>query len=112
LQKIILKLYIQGDQKLERVKLSKPHNGSEYIELDGLFIEIGSEPNKSLPIKLGVELDDKGYIKVNEDQSTSIEGIWAAGDATTASNKFRQVATAISEGSIAANAIFEYSKNK
>lgn len=103
---------LEGGERLEGVRLSKEFNGSDVIDLDGLFIEIGSEPNKSLPIKLEVDLDEKGYVKVGEDQSTSIEGIWAAGDGTAASNKFRQVTTAVSEGSIAANSIFNYMKNK
>ena len=47
---------------------------------------------------------------VSEDQSTSLEGIWAAGDCTNSSNKFSQVVTAASEGAIAANSIFAFIK--
>lgn len=101
---------LEGEEKLERIKLSRPYNGSEYLDTDGVFVEIGSVPNVDLANKLGLELDDKKYIKVNEDQSTSLEGVWAAGDCTSASNRFRQVITAASEGSIAANAIFGYLK--
>ena len=101
---------LEGQDKLERIKLSRPHNGSEYIDTDGVFVEIGSVPNVDLANKLGLELDDKKYIKVAENQATSIEGIWAAGDCTSASNRFRQVITAASEGSIAANSIFGYLK--
>jgi thioredoxin reductase (NADPH) len=102
---------LEGKDRLEKVKLSRPYKDSEYLNVDGLFIEIGSEPNKSLPVKLGVKLDEQGYVEVKQDQSTSIEGIWAAGDGTTGSNKFRQVVTSASEGSIAANSILEYLKN-
>ncbi len=49
---------IEGEDRVERVKLSKEFNGSQYLDVDGLFIEIGSEPNADLPIKLGVELDE------------------------------------------------------
>lgn len=101
---------LEGEEKLERIKLSRPYNGSVYLDTDGVFVEIGSVPNVDLANKLGLELDDKKYIKVNEDQSTSLEGVWAAGDCTSASNRFRQVITAASEGSIAANAIFGYLK--
>lgn len=101
---------IEGDETVERVKLSKEFNGSQYLAVDGLFIEIGSEPNADLPIKLGVELDEKHYIVVKEDQSTSMEGIWAAGDATTNSNKLQQVVTAVGEGAVAANSIYCYIK--
>jgi thioredoxin reductase (NADPH) len=101
---------IEGEDRLERVKLSKEFNGSQYLDVDGLFIEIGSEPNADLPIKLGVELDEKHYIVVKDDQSTSMEGIWAAGDATTNSNKLQQVVTAVGEGAVAANSIYCYLK--
>jgi thioredoxin reductase (NADPH) len=101
---------LEGEEKLERIKLSREHNGSEYLETDGLFVEIGSVPNVDLAKKLELELDDMNYIKVDEDQSTSLEGVWAAGDCTSASNRFRQVVTAASEGSIAANAIYGYLK--
>ena len=68
------------------------------------------EPNADLPIKLGVELNENQYIVVKDDQSTSIEGIWAAGDATTNSNKLQQVVTAVGEGAVAANSIYDYLK--
>jgi len=101
---------LEGDGKLERVKLSKEFNGSDILDLDGLFIEIGSEPNADLPQRIGIEMDDSGYVKVGEDQSTNIEGIWAAGDMTTNSNGFQQVITATSEGAIAANSVYKYLK--
>ena len=99
---------LEGDDKLKRVKLSREYNGSEYLDLDGVFVEIGSEPNVDLANKLGLKLDKNGYIETKEDQSTSLDGVWAAGDCTTGSNKFRQVITAASEGSIAANSIYSY----
>jgi len=101
---------LEGTDRLERVKLSKAYKNSSYLDVDGVFVEIGSEPNIVLPMKLGLELDERQYIKVQKDQSTNIEGIWAAGDCTTASNDFRQVVTAVAEGAIAANSIYTYLK--
>ena len=98
---------LEGKDKLEGVKLSKPYNNSNILSLDGLFVEIGSEPNKDLAQKIGIKTDKKGYIIVDQAQKTNIDGIWAAGDCTTNSNGFRQIATAISEGAIAANDIFK-----
>ena len=100
-------LGFKGNDKLEGIKLSKEYNGSDILNVDGLFIEIGSEPNKDLAQKIGIKTDGKGYIVVDQAQKTNIEGIWAAGDCTTNSNGFRQIATAISEGAIAANDIFK-----
>lgn len=98
----------EGEPRLERIKLSKPYKGQDSVSADGVFIEIGSEPNAKMPELLGVEVDEKKYIKVDQSQATNIPGIWAAGDCTTASNGFRQVVTAVAEGGIAANAIFKY----
>lgn len=101
---------LEGDPRLKRVKLSKPFNNSEYLDTDGVFVEIGSEPNITLPVKLGLKLDKQNYIEVDNTQATNIEGIWAAGDCTTNSNKFKQVVTATSEGAVAANSIYCYLK--
>ncbi len=103
---------LEGEQKLEKLKLSKKYNGSEYLEIDGAFVEVGSQPNIDLAMKLGIDIDKKGYIQVQGDQSTSLEGVWAAGDCTSASNRFRQVITAASEGAVSANAIFTYLKGE
>ena len=103
---------LEGEEKLERVKLSKEFNGSQYLNLDGVFVEVGSVPNVDLAKKLELELDKKGYIEVQGDQSTIMEGVWAAGDCTSGSNRFRQVVTATSEGSVAANAVFSYLKKR
>lgn len=101
---------LEGEGRLERIKLSKEVDGSDTLNIDGLFIEIGSEPNATLPMKLGLELDEKQYIKVDEKQATSIPGIWAAGDCTTNSNKFQQVVTAVGEGGVAANSAYCFLK--
>lgn len=99
---------LEGEGKLEKIKINKEYKGKSELDIDGLFIEIGAEPNMDLPLKLGLETDEEGYIKVKEDQSTNIKGIWAAGDMTTGSNKFQQVVTAVSEGGIAANSAYKY----
>ena len=101
---------LEGEKKLEKIKLSRAYNGSEYLDVDGAFVEIGSVPNVDLATKLGIELDEKKYLKVGNDQSTSVEGVWAAGDCTSGSNRFRQVVTATAEGAVAANSIFSYIK--
>lgn len=72
------------------------------LSADGVFIFVGLKPNLDLfPDKL--ELDDWGYIKTNEDKITSIEGVYAVGDVS--SKKYRQITTAIADGTIAAISI-------
>lgn len=52
------------------------------LESDQLLVVTGRVPNTDiLDVKTtGVEVDDKGYIKVNEYLETNVKGIWAFGD--------------------------------
>jgi thioredoxin reductase (NADPH) len=100
---------LKGANRLESVMLDKGGKESE-LKLDGLFIEIGSIPSTVIFKELGVEVTEEGYIKVKEDMSTSVPGIYSAGDITTGSNGFRQIITAAAEGAVAANSIFKYIK--
>jgi thioredoxin reductase (NADPH) len=69
---------------------------------DGVFIFIGMKPNIEL-FKDSLQLDNWGYIKSDENMKTSISDIYAVGDVT--SKKYRQITTAVAEGTIAAMAI-------
>lgn len=99
---------IRGESKMTEVLLDNIYQGSDILRLDGIFIEIGFIPSSEIVKELGVELDEEGYIKIDQDGKTSVNGIWAAGDITTGSNKFKQIITAASEGAIAANSIQEH----
>lgn len=98
----------KGDKVLESIVLDKPYKGKKELKVDGLFTEIGFLPETKLSKKLGIELDKQGYIRVGKDQSTNIKGVFAAGDITNASNRFAQLTTAVSEGSIAAKGAYRY----
>ncbi|HAH25384.1 MAG TPA: thioredoxin-disulfide reductase [Prolixibacteraceae bacterium] len=69
---------------------------------DGVFIFIGMKPNVEL-FKNKLQLDQWGYIKTNEDMQTSVKGVYAVGDVI--SKKYRQITTAVADGTIAAIAI-------
>jgi len=97
-----------GDKKLEKIKFEKEYNGNIEMNIDGFFIEIGQVPDPTLPNQLGVELDERGYIKINFDGSTNIEGLFAAGENTNGHNHFNQIITTAAEGAIAANSIFNF----
>lgn len=103
---------VKGNEKVEKVILDKAYNDHTYLDVDGVFVEIGSDPGASLAMKMGIELDEQNYVKTKEDQSTNIPGVYAAGDITTSSNKFRQVLTAASEGAIAAASVYKFVKLK
>jgi len=99
---------IEGNGKVESIKLNNLYKGKDIIKVDGLFVEIGTVPQKALIEELSLETNESGYIKISIDQKTSKEGVWAAGDITNGSNNFRQIITACSEGAIAAENIFEF----
>ncbi len=78
---------------------------SQVLKLDGVFIAIGHKPDTDL-FKDQVELDEKGYIKILEKRSTSIKGVFAAGDC--ADPYYRQVVTAAGTGVEAALEVERY----
>ena len=95
---------IRGDNTVNSVIFD---NGQEF-EVNGVFIEIGSNPNSDLAKRIGVETNDKGEIIINRKSETSIPGIFAAGDVADA--PFKQAITGVSEGVIAAYSAFDYVK--
>jgi thioredoxin reductase (NADPH) len=101
-----------GEEKLSAIELKKEFEGKIKIEIDGLFVEIGSESDLDLSKQLNLETNENGYIVTNLDQTTNQKGVWAAGDITTGSNSFRQIITACAEGAIAAENIFKFLSNK
>jgi thioredoxin reductase (NADPH) len=99
---------IMGDQKVTGITLDQPFNGSDKLAVDGVFIEIGATPAVELPLQLGCEKDEKGFLKVDGAMRTSVPGVFGAGDVTSGSNHFAQFVTAAGEAGVAANSVFEY----
>jgi len=102
---------IIGNKKVEKIILDKAYQGKNELPLEGVFIEIGSIPLTDLIRGIDVKMDQQGFIIVDSTQQTNIEGIFAAGDSTTGSNKFQQIITACAEGAVASNSVFKYIKN-
>jgi len=93
---------IKGDGIVESVVLKDLGTGelSEH-ETNGVFIFIGTVPNTDMLAGTGVQLDDRGYIVADsETMQTSVDGVFAAGDARR--KWLRQIVTAASDGAIAA----------
>jgi thioredoxin reductase (NADPH) len=91
----------EGDKIVTEIQNVKTKE-SEKLVSDGVFIFIGMKPNIEL-FKDKLELDNWGYIKTNEDMRTSLPDIYAVGDVI--SKKYRQITTAVADGTIAAMAI-------
>ncbi|MDZ4247730.1 MAG: FAD-dependent oxidoreductase [Patescibacteria group bacterium] len=99
---------VLGDGKVDGVKLKQPFKGKDSLNVDGVFIEIGSTPDPTLANAFKANIDDGNFVLVNDCQRTSAERVWAAGDNTTNSAMFRQIGTASAEGSVAAGDIYEH----
>jgi thioredoxin reductase (NADPH) len=69
---------------------------------DGVFIFAGTQPNLEL-FNGDFELDSWGYIETDEDMRTNVPNVFVVGDIR--SKKYRQITTAVSDGTIAAMAI-------
>ena len=78
------------------------------FELSSLFI-LSHLPSNAIFKKAGIELDEKGNIKVNEEHQTSIEGVYAAGDVT---GGIFQVVFATAEGARAGINVNKYLRQK
>lgn len=67
------------------------------IPTQGIFIAVGSIPSVDLIKALGVEVDEEQCIKIDEHQKSTNDRIYAAGDVTTGSAKFRQTIMSAAE---------------
>ncbi len=91
-----------GDEKIEAVMLKDTLTAAEErMDVKGLFIAIGHTPATGFLSGSGIELDDKGYVKLpNRSSETNIEGVFAGGD--VADSEYRQAVTAAGMGCQAA----------
>jgi len=91
---------IEGQQLVESIRvkdLTKPE--SLKLTCTGVFVAVGYVPITEIVETAGVEVDHRGWIRVDREQKTNIDGVFAAGDCT---GRGMQVATAVGEGAMAA----------
>ncbi len=102
-----------GRENLESADVKNLKTGEIMnYKTDGAFVFIGYVPNTEF-LKGKVELNQWGEIVVKPDMSTGIKGVFAAGDCIA--KRYRQVTTAVGDGTIAALAASQYiheTKNK
>jgi thioredoxin reductase (NADPH) len=98
---------IQGDMLVNKVLLKNELDNQNTINVDGVFIEIGGAPNSAIISDLNIDVDEKGYIKVDTTMKTNIYGVWAGGDITNIDGDFKQIINACSQGAIAAHNIYK-----
>lgn len=97
---------VLGREKVEAVGIRNLKTGQEMeYAADGVFVYIGQVPNSEF-IRHLVNTDAAGYILTGEDMSTSLPGVFAAGDVRA--KYLRQVATAVGDGAVAGVAVERY----
>lgn len=95
-----------GNGTLEKVSIEHLPSGKLAEKpVDGVFIFIGYLPNTE-SLKNTVKLNDRQEIIVDADMRTNIPGVFAAGDCIP--KRYRQVTTAVAEGTVAALSASEY----
>jgi len=99
---------INGDKFVKKI-IIKNVNTNEKTELavDGVFIEVGEVPTTEIVKTAGIEINEKNFIKVNENFETNLPGVFAAGDAT---GSFAQIVVAAAEGAEAATNAYLFIK--
>ena len=98
---------VNGNEFVENlVYKSRETNEEKTLNVEGMFVEIGLSPRSEV-VKDLVETNKIGEIVINpENNSTSVSGIFAAGDVTSIRQK--QIIIAMGEGAKAALGAFEY----
>lgn len=100
-------LSINGEQTVKNIVLKSVKEPSRELtlEVQGVFIEIGSVPTTNF-LKGFINLNDSGEIVIDCSCNTSVPGVFASGDVTSAPEK--QVIVAAGEGAKAALSAFKY----
>ena len=99
-------LALHGDEVLTGITIRDRETGEETIlDVEGLLLEIGLVPNTGFLNGL-VALNEQGEIVIDENNHTSVPGVFAAGDATCIKGK--QIIIAAGEGAKAALAAHEH----
>jgi alkyl hydroperoxide reductase subunit F len=95
-----------GKEKLTGVRLESPDRKERLdLKVDGVFLEIGLTPNSG-PMKSLVTLNQWGEVPINRDQSTTVPGLFAAGDVTDVEEK--QISISVGDGAKAALSAYKY----
>ncbi|CAG8525258.1 13530_t:CDS:2 [Cetraspora pellucida] len=101
---------IEGGETVEKVVVNNLANKKSELSVKAVFPCIGLAPFSSFAHELGV-CDRENYIAIKDDCSTTVPGLFAAGDvARPTPNKIKQIVTAVAEGAIAAQSVIKYLK--
>ncbi len=95
-----------GDEKLQSITIENQRTKEiSEMDIEGVFVLIGYIPNTEFFEDI-LKLTPRNEIMVSKNMETNISGVFAAGD--NVEKKFRQVTTAVADGTIAALSAIEY----
>jgi len=98
---------IRGDKVVQKVILLDKNTGeTREMPVNGVFVQVGEDPNSKIAKDAGIALDQDEYIITDIRQQTNLEGVYAAGDVT--SHPIKQVGTAVGQGITAALEAYGY----
>lgn len=100
-----IKAQESADKVESLVIADKEEEETRQLDVEAVFIEIGLLPNSEF-IKDKVEVNEIGEIVIDDNNQTSVEGIWAAGDVTDVADK--QIIVSAAEGAKAVLRVNEY----
>ncbi|MCX8173625.1 MAG: FAD-dependent oxidoreductase [Thermoplasmata archaeon] len=96
---------ILGEKKVEALRLENRVDGTvSEIQVNGVFVAIGDDPQNEIPKMLGVTLREDGYVAVDQNCRTNVKHVYACGDIT---GLFNQVVVAAAQGALAARSAYE-----
>jgi thioredoxin reductase (NADPH) len=92
---------IIGEKIVKKVTMRDNKSGeTKELAVDGVFVQVGEDPNSHQAKEAGVKVDANNYIVIDALQHTNLEGVYAAGDVTN--HPVKQVGTAVGQGITAA----------
>ena len=96
-----------GDEKLEAIRYQNLETGEKFHQpIDGVFIFIGYEANTDMFHGSSLKLNEGKEVVADELMKTNLQGIFVAGD--NRAKRYRQITTAVADGTIAALSALEY----
>ena len=99
---------LKGAPELKEVVVEVQNKSARVISADGIFIEIGADPNSGFTKAAGAAVNEHGELVVDKGMRTTLPGVFAAGDVSNASGDLKQTITASAQGAIAATSAYDF----
>jgi thioredoxin reductase (NADPH) len=91
---------IDGEHSVERIIIQDDERKEHTWQVDGVFLYLGGMKPGTDFLKQAVEHDEEGYVRVDENLKTNVDGVYAGGDARK--TPIKQAVISAADGCIAA----------